>query len=253
MFRTIKLKLPYDTSLLETGMQFREACQMVLDYGFSEHVFNKNKLNRATYKSIRREIPTLPSALIQTARDAASESLKQTKLKKRIHRKSLTVRYDRRTFKFYPDSHTISLTTVRGRLVFPIAHSPLIEKYRGEYTNAQLHIDTNQRKMSVMVQVEVPDKVVETKVETKKDVKVLGIDRGIKNAAVLSNNMFFNSGELRSIKGRYRHNRSELQHAGTRSAHRKLKELSGRDTVRAVHKSCYVKKDCRSSIQCNSS
>ena len=112
MFRTIKLKLPYDTSLLETGMHFREACQMVLDYGFSEHVFNKNKLNRATYKSIRREIPALPSALVQTARDAASESLKQTKLETRIHRKSMTIRYDRRTFKFYPDSHTISLATV---------------------------------------------------------------------------------------------------------------------------------------------
>ena len=227
MFRTIKLKLPYDTSLLETGMQFREACQMVLDYGFSEHVFNKNKLNRATYKSIRREIPALPSALVQTARDAASESLKQTKLETRIHRKSMTIRYDRRTFKFYPDSHTISLTTVNGRLVFPVAHSPLIEEYRGEYTNAQLYIDTNHRKMSVMVQVEMPDRDVEKK--SHKEIKGIGIDRGIKNIAVLSNNMFFNARELRSVKGRYRHNRSELQHVGTRSAHRKLKELSGRE------------------------
>ncbi|MHB8371428.1 MAG: RNA-guided endonuclease TnpB family protein, partial [Thermoplasmataceae archaeon] len=76
--------------------------------------------------------------MVQTARDTASESLKQTKLKKKIHRKSLTIRYDRRTFKFYPDSYTISLTTVNGRLVFPIAHSPLIDKYKGEYTNAQV-------------------------------------------------------------------------------------------------------------------
>ncbi|EQD33176.1 transposase [mine drainage metagenome] len=72
----IKLKLPFDASLLETGKQFREACQIVLDYGFAEHTFNKNKLNRATYRGIRKEIPTLPSALAQTARDTASESLK---------------------------------------------------------------------------------------------------------------------------------------------------------------------------------
>ncbi|MHB8372770.1 MAG: RNA-guided endonuclease TnpB family protein, partial [Thermoplasmataceae archaeon] len=78
MFRTIKLKLPYDSSLLETGKRFREACQIVLNYGFSEHTYNKNKLNRATYESVRKEIPTLPSALVQTARDTASESLKQT-------------------------------------------------------------------------------------------------------------------------------------------------------------------------------
>jgi putative transposase len=231
MFRTIKLKLPYDKSLLETGEKFRDACQIVLDYGFSEHIYNKNKLNRATYKIIRKEIPTLPSALVQTARDTASESLKQTKLKKRIKRKSLTIRYDRRTFRFYPDSHTVSLTTVMGRLVFPVAHSPLIEKYRGEYTNAQVIIDTKHQKMSVMVQVESPDQGVNKEVENKigNDIKVVGIDRGIKNIAVLSNNMFFNAGQLRSIKGRYRHNRSELQHAGTRSARRKLKELSGRE------------------------
>ena len=131
MFRTIKLKLPYDKSLLETGERFREACRKVLDYGFSAHTFNKNKLNGATYEDIRKAIPTLPSALVQTARDTASESVKQTQLQKKIHRKSMAIRYDRRTFKFYPDSRTISLTTLSGRLVFPVAHSPHIEKYRG--------------------------------------------------------------------------------------------------------------------------
>ena len=221
------MKLPYDPSLLETGRQFREACQMVLDYGFSAKTFNKNKLNRATYEDVRKKMPTLPSALVQTARDAASESLKQTDLEKEIRRKSLTIRYDRRTFRFYPDTHTISLTTVHGRLVFPIADSPLIEKYRGEYTNAQVFIDTGHRKLSVMVQVELPDREVERKANG--EVKVIGIDRGMKNIAVLSNNRFFNSKALKSVKGRYRYKKKRLQHAGTRSAHRKLRELSGRE------------------------
>ena len=221
------MKLPYDPSLLETGRQFREACQMVLDYGFSAKTFNKNKLNRATYEDVRKKMPTLPSALVQTARDAASESLKQTDLEKEIRRKSLTIRYDRRTFRFYPDTHTISLTTVHGRLVFPIADSPLIEKYRGEYTNAQVFIDTGHRKLSVMVQVELPDREVERKANG--EVKVIGIDRGMKNIAVLLNNRFFNSKALKSVKGRYRYKKKRLQHAGTRSAHRKLRELSGRE------------------------
>jgi IS605 OrfB family transposase len=227
MFRTIKLKLPYDTSLLETGKRFREACQIVLDYGLSAHTFNKNKLNRATYENVRNEIPTLPSALVQTARDTASEALKQTDLEKKIHRTSLTIRYDRRTFKFYPDSHTVSLTTVKGRLVFPVAKSPLIDKYRGEYTNAQVLIDTKHRKMSVMVQVEILDKGMDG--EVNKEINAIGIDRGVKNIAVLSNNMFFNSGHLKDVKGRYRYNKARLQHAGTRSAHRKLKDMSGRE------------------------
>jgi len=225
MFRTIKLKLPYDRPLVETAKQFKEATQIVLDYGFENKTFNKNKLNKGTYRTVRDRIPTLPSALVQTARDTASETLKSTKLEKKIHKKSLTVRYDNRTFKFYPDSHTVSLTTVKGRLVYPVAHSPLIDKYKGEYTNAQLVIDEKRNRIFIMVQVNVPDK----EVVKKEDVKVLGIDRGVKNIAVLSNNLFFNSKHLREVKGRYQYLKRKLQHLGTRSAHRKLKKLSGRE------------------------
>jgi len=45
----------------------------------------------------------LPSALVQTARDMASDALKRTKLEMKIHKKSLTIRYDNRTFKFCID------------------------------------------------------------------------------------------------------------------------------------------------------
>ncbi|MGC8693984.1 MAG: RNA-guided endonuclease TnpB family protein, partial [Thermoplasmata archaeon] len=143
----------------------------------------------------------------------------------KIKKRSLTIRYDNRTFKFYPDSHTLSLTTVHGRLVFPVAHSPLIDKYRGEYTNAQLVVYERSKKIFTMVQVNIPDKGV----MNKEEVKVLGMDRGIKNIAVLSNNIFFNSKHLREVKGRYRFLKAKLQHSGTRSAHRKLKKISGRE------------------------
>jgi len=159
--------------------------------------------------------------------DTASEALKRTELKKKIKRKSLTIRYDNRTFKFYPDSHTIYLTTVQGRLVYPVAHSPLIDKYRGEYTNAQLVIDEKSKRIFIMVQVNIKDK----EVIRKEDAKVLGIDRGIKNIAVLSNNIFFNNKHVRELKGRYQYLKRKLQHLGTRSAHRKLKKLSGRERL----------------------
>ena len=61
MFRTIKLKLPYDRTLIETAKQFKEATQIVLNYGFENKTFNKNKLNKGTYKVVRETIPTLQS------------------------------------------------------------------------------------------------------------------------------------------------------------------------------------------------
>ncbi|MGC8692259.1 MAG: RNA-guided endonuclease TnpB family protein, partial [Thermoplasmata archaeon] len=214
MFRTIKLQLPNDTSLIETARLFKEERQIVLSYGFENRTFNKNGINKWRYKMVRERILRQQSALVQTAMDQSSEALKATKLKKKINKKAITIRYDNRTFKFYPDSHTISLTTVQGRLMYAVVHSPLIDKYRGEYTNAQLVVNEKLKKIFIMVQVKIPDR----EVMKKEEVKVLGIDRGIKNMAVLSNNMFFNSRHLRDVKGRYQYLKRILQHLGTRSA-----------------------------------
>jgi len=109
--------------------------------------------------------------------------------------------------------------------VYLVAHSPLIDKYRDEYTNAQLVIDERRNRIFIIFQVNIPDK----EVIKKEDVKLSGIDRFIKNIAVLSNNIFFSSKHLREVKERYQYKKRKLQHLGTRSAHRKLKKLSGKE------------------------
>ncbi len=58
---------------------------------------------------------------------------------------------------------------------------------------------------------------------------VLGIDRGLRNPAVCSNNVFFNSKELKRVKGKYAHLRAQLQAKGTHSALRKLRKVAGRE------------------------
>ena len=91
--QSIKLTLHYDRSLIETAMQFREETEKVLDYGFENKTFDKNDINKGTYRTVR---------------DTASEVLNVTKLKK-IKKKSLTIIYDNRTFKFYSHSHIASI------------------------------------------------------------------------------------------------------------------------------------------------
>jgi hypothetical protein len=98
MFRTIKVALPLDTALVETALEFNEACQMALNYDSQHGTFNKNALNKATYRQVRVALPNLPSALVQTARDEASEILKRTRCA-HAAKKRLNVRYDKRTFK----------------------------------------------------------------------------------------------------------------------------------------------------------
>ncbi|MGC8691801.1 MAG: RNA-guided endonuclease TnpB family protein, partial [Thermoplasmata archaeon] len=183
MFRTIKLKLPYDRSLIETVRQFKEDTKMVLDYSFENKTFNKDGINKGTYRTVRERISTLSFTLVKTTMGQSSEALKTTNLKKKINKKSITIRYVN-GIKFYPDSHRISLTTVHGRLFYPVQLYPLIDKYRGEYTNAQLVIDEKGKRIFIIVQVKISDK----EVMKKEEVKVFGIYRGIKNMGVLSNN-----------------------------------------------------------------
>ena len=225
-FRTISVALPFNQSLADTAVQFNRACQMVLDYGSRQKVTRKLFLNNATYKQVRESMPSLPSALVQTARDEASEMLKRYKKRHKGHfghivKERLSVRYDNRCFKFYPDSNYVLLTTTAGRMAFDFKHHQLMDRWKGRYTNAQLVI--KKHKASLHVQVQIPDF---PHIEPK---SFLGIDVGIVNTAVCSDNTFYNSKKLRAIKGRYQYLKRKLQHLGTRPAHRKLQKLSGQE------------------------
>lgn len=76
MYRTLKIKLDRSNELVQTARFWNAACQDVIDYGFVTHDYNKTRLNKATYKDLREKYPMLPSALLQTARDQASDMLK---------------------------------------------------------------------------------------------------------------------------------------------------------------------------------
>lgn len=209
-----------EDSLLQTATAFNRACQIVLDHGSEKRTYNKNTLNRDTYNTVRNAVPNLPSALVQTARDQASEILKRVGFRK-IEKKRLSVRYDKRTFKFYPESNRVSLTTVFGRLSFPFKHYTYMDRWKGEYTNAQLLIRGEKVLLNVQVKTPDPPRI--------KGSETLGVDRGITNIAVCSDNTFYNSKHLRAVKGRYQYDKQTLQSVGTRSAKRHLKRLSGRE------------------------
>jgi IS605 OrfB family transposase len=57
----------------------------------------------------------------------------------------------------------------------------------------------------------------------------IGVDRGITNIAVVSDNRFYNSKKHKEVKARYQYKRQQLQSKGTRSAKRLLRSLSGRE------------------------
>jgi len=63
----------------------------------------------------------------------------------------------------------------------------------------------------------------------KKPEVILGIDLGIKNIAVISTGKFFSSGLLNNGRRQFKEKRSEIQSKGTRSAHKLIQRLSGKE------------------------
>jgi IS605 OrfB family transposase len=223
MYRTLQIKLDKSNELIQTVKLWNTACQDVIDYGFAAHDYNKTRLNKATYKDLRAKYPTLPSALHQTARDQASDMLKRLKFEKKPVKKLLgAMRFDVRTMKVFLESGYCKLTTAFGRLRYDFQLPEYYQKYAAwKVMNAQLQVGKNACYLNVQVEHPDPEPIIGD--------RRLGVDLGINNIAVCSDNTFWKSGPVKAVKGKYQYLRSNLQSIGTRSAKRKLCKLSGRE------------------------
>ncbi len=124
----------------------------------------------------------------------------------------------------------MSLTTVDGRLNFPVQIYEHCEKYLNgtfTYTNAQLIVrKRGKEEVFLNIQCEIEGYYIATNPNND----ILEIDRGILNIVTCSSdNSFVNSRRLRKVKAKYQYLKAKLQSLGTRSAKRKLKKLAGRE------------------------
>ena len=225
MQRTIKTTLSSNDSLVETIKLYNVVCNEVLKVAFIARTYSKNKVHRLTYYGIRQKYPMLQSSMVQCLRDQACDMLRREKLKRLSKKRPFSaIRYNQRTFKPYLKKGVVSLCTIHGRIKVAIN----VPKYFQQYLNwqvksATLSYDVYIRKLclNLVVESETPKKSAGS--------AVLGVDSGILNHAVLSNNVFFASNHIRNVKGRYQFLRQKLQAKGTRSAKCLLKKRSGRE------------------------
>lgn len=242
--RTINARIPIDDDLLRTLELGTLATQTALNVGYSKKIKNKIALQNEIYHSFREEHPELPSVLVQTSAHKAGEMLKAIKWKRLPIVKKLSLRYSPRCFTFYPNENKISISTVNGRRRYPVQIPKWVMDEYPVFTLKNIGISYHKKVCTLHMMIEVPDV---PKVEIK---TYVGVDRGIKNIAVCSDNTFFNSKHLRNIKGKYQHQRAELQSKGTRSAKKKLKKVAGKErrfvsnTNRNLAKEIVDKADC---------
>jgi len=225
MIRTLALKLHVSdedrAKLLDTMREYTKAFNASAKWGYDNHTWNKVENHKATYRMVR-ESGKLPSSLVQGARDCACEALKALKCEALPNRKPLAaMRYNHRVARVNLVHGFATLATVggRGKATFGIPEH--YEQYLGWTIRSSTLSYRGGFYLHVSIETATPAIV--------KEVGVLGIDRGIRNIAVCSDNTFYNSKAVKNVRAHYAKLRGELQSKGTRSAKRKLKLVSGRE------------------------
>lgn len=225
MDRTIKLKLSLDEIDKETLKQTMNLTNQVFNeitkYGFDNKTHSKVSVHHATYYDIRGRHPELPCAILQGVRDVACEALKGVKLKRLpVSKQFASVRYNKRVCNLKISTNTVTLSSIKGRVkaTFPIPE--YYSKYLGwEVRTSTLTYDKLQDVFYLHV-------VIRKQSPEPNGNHVLGIDRGIVNVAVTSNNTFFNGKQTKNTRAKYAYLRAKLQNKGTRSATRLLRKIS---------------------------
>lgn len=212
-------------ALLETSRQFTEVFNAVCQGGWEHSEKNGVRLHHEFYRPLKIRYPTLVADLHIQARVKATEAIRGTLTLKRKRKKVscpksnfCPPRYNLHTFKVDWESRTVKLSTTAGKQTLRFSISPHAEKYVGYETDtADLIFRDNRWFLNLCVTVPAP--VVEP-IDT-----VIGVDLGLAQPAVTSNNQFLGKKSWKDRENRIFKLKRSLQSRGTKSAKRHLKKV----------------------------
>ncbi len=223
MYLTLKVKLIPDPqqhqTLLETMHTFNKACNDIAETAFKHKCVNKINLQKLVYYDIRERYGLSAQMTIRAIAKVV-EVYKRDKHIKPVFRLDGAIVYDQRILT-WKSLDLVSILTLEGRIKIQVVlggyYKPRMDRVRGQ---ADLVLVNNT--FYLYVTVEVP----EDEPITPKG--VLGVDLGIVNIAVDSENTVHSGEQLNQHRDKLNALKSRLQRKGTKSAKRHLKKLSGR-------------------------
>ena len=213
------------SAIVETGKQYARAFNMSSECLINNNSTSKRFLHKVQYGRIKDECPSLPTGLVQCARDVAVEAektwnVKRTKLKQkhpqkaeRMKRPSMkdkcTMRYDVRTITLRGSQLTFSTCDKRIKTIISIP-----EFFTERYPNSDgwklkgANIGINRKgRVFVNLIYECPNHII----EENNDGKIVGLDRGVYNIVTTSEGVHYGAKDARRVKRKYNYVRSGLQ------------------------------------------
>ena len=205
------------SSIIETRKQYARAFNMSVDCLITNNSTSKRFLHKVQYERIKEECPSIPTGLIQCARDVAVEAVKawnekKTKLKQknpkkaeRMKRPSMkekcTMRYDVRTVTLRGSQLTFSTCDKRIKTIISIPEF-FTERYPDSegWKQKGANIGINRKgRVFVNLIYECPDYDI-----VENDGKIVGLDRGVYNIVTTSDGTHYGAKDVRRVKRKYR-------------------------------------------------
>lgn len=216
LVRSVPIKIEISEIIVDTIDLYKQGLQYCINNGRILNINNNVRLHPHVYSELRRA--GLPAQLSVSCIKMACGILK-SKGKTPIV-KNVSIRYNSpRSFSF--KNNVLSISTINGRVKIPITIPKYATNYFKDWEIRESLLTNSRGKyyFTFTFAQESPE-------TSNQHSEVLGVDLGINNLAVTSNNTFYGN-KIKSLRIRRDKLVSKLQSKGTRGSKRKLKKLSG--------------------------
>ena len=160
---------------------------------------NKVKLQHLCYRTIKERYGLQANLVIRAIARVAEATKRGRKLFKSKKFKPTSMSLDQRTFSFNEKRWEVSISTVAGRMKFPLAIG-----------NFQRELLTGQKPTSATLCYNKQTKAFSINIVVSREVplppqngNVIGVDRGIYNLATTSNGLKFSGRQAMHVRRRY--------------------------------------------------
>ena len=229
--------------LLSTLKRANEACNYLSDLAWSTETFKQFSLHKIGYYETKERFE-LSSQVVIRCEAKVADAYKLDKKTKRTFKPHGGVAYDDRILKWKLDKFGVSIWTLQGRQEMLYTTGPrqleLLKFQQGEsdlvYIKGEFYL---------LATCSIPD-------PTPDDVEgYLGCDMGIVEVATTSDGKSYSGAQVKRVRRKRRRLRKSLQRCGTKSAKRKLKKLSSKESRFAKNVNHVVAKAIVKTAECN--
>lgn len=210
------------TALHETLRDANRCCNWLSEQAWQAKTFAQFKIHKLAYAKARERFTKLSSQVIVRCIAKVADSYKLDKKAKRRYKLDGSIAYDLRILRWYIEKQTVSIWTTSGRLKIPyVCGERQREMLKTQQGESDLILYRNSFYLAATCNIDEPE---------PGDIEdVIGCDMGIANILTSSDGANYSGSHIKSVRNRHKRLRAKLQKKGTKSAKRRLKELSGKE------------------------